>query len=268
MTTPQTAQESQIDLCRSLLWGTLSLSFNPPSEELVFTLKEPATRRPLIAAAFHVQEESREHSGPVASLLESDPIDVYQTARSWEETFSSLNLESLQSLHTRLFGHVVRGLVCPYEAEYGQPGLFQQSTQLSSLTGFYETFGLQIRGQDRERPDHIGCELEFLEFLYRKEAYARQNSDQTMEEVTARAIRLFLKDHLGSFGRAFGRLLSSHDRDGFLGRAGDLLFDYLTLESRRLGIQVGPSELSVSPVAEDRVPMACAGDSSLVQLEG
>ena len=179
----------------------------------------------------------------------------------------TMSLDELLSAHGRLFGHTARGLVCSYETEYGQEGLFQQPAQLANLTGIYGLFGLKVRQVERERPDHISCELEFLEFLLKKQAYALEHGDESMEKETRKATRLFLKEHLGRFGRAFGAQMKKHDREGFMGKAGDLTLEFLTVECRRLDLEPGLMQLPLRSTAEDQVPMACGGgESDLVQL--
>jgi len=60
--------------------------------------------------------------------------------------------------------------------------------------------------------------------------------------------------------------MKKHDREGFLGKAGDFTFEFLIVECRRLGLEPGLMQLPLRSTAEDQVPMACGGDSDLVQL--
>ena len=166
----------------------------------------------------------------------------------------------------KLFGHTARGTVCPYETEYGQEGLFEQPRQLATIMGYYQAFGLTTRTEERERADHAGCELEFLDFLCRKEAYAIESGDEAMRSETRKAQRLFLKDHLGRFGRAFARLLREQEPDGFFGGLGDLLFAFLTWEYGRFRIEPGAVVLPLRSAEDDAVPMACGGQQDLIQL--
>ncbi|MDP2735762.1 MAG: hypothetical protein Q8P12_06160, partial [bacterium] len=82
-----------------------------------------------------------------------------------------------------------------------------------------------------------------------------------------KATRLFLRDHVGRFGFAFARLLRENTPTGFWGRLGDLLFDFLTFECRRLGLPPGMQLLSLRTAEEDAVPMACGEPSDLIQLK-
>lgn len=262
------AQTKEITLCRSALYGALSLALHHPTSDTLAALGSDKTRAAILqASSLLVAGRSGDERNLAGPLVEDRAVDLVSRAEAWVKTFSSLSLDSLLGVHGRLFGHTPRGAVCPYEAEYGQEGLFQQPQQLASVLGFYRAFGLTVRQIQRERPDHISCELEFLEFLLQKEAYALEHGDDSMKEATHRATRLFLKEHLGRFGKAFGSQLKKQDPEGFFGKAGDLLVDFLTLECRRLGIELGSSQLALRSAEEDCVPMACAGEPDLVQLE-
>ncbi len=166
----------------------------------------------------------------------------------------------------RLFGHTLRGAVCPYESEYGRRALLQQAHELADLAGFYEAFGLKTAAARRERPDHVACELEFLEFLSRKEAYALDSGDAEMLEVTRLAIGKFLRDHLGRFSRAFAASLRTADADGFYGRLAGLFEEFLAGECERFGVRPGPAMLELRSAREVDVPMACGSGDELVQI--
>jgi len=263
---PTQARESA--LCRSALSGALSLAFHHPTAEILAVLSSEKTRVGILQAASLLDEQGG-NPEPIAtdSLPEDRPLNLVSKAESWLGSSSSLSLDELLSAHGRLFGHTARGLVCAYETEYGQEGLFQQPAQLANLTGIYGLFGLKVRQVERERPDHISCELEFLEFLLKKQAYALEHRDESMEKETRKASRLFLKEHLGRFGRAFGAQMKKHDREGFMGKAGDFTLEFLTVECHRLDLEQGLMQLPLRSTAEDQVPMACGGgESDLVQL--
>jgi len=262
------AQAKEIALCCSALSGALSLAFHHPTAEIFAALSSEKTRVGILQAA-SLLDEQRENPEPTtpSSPQEDHTLDLVSKAEPWLKSLSSLCLDELLSAHGRWFGHTARGLVCPYETEYGQEGLFQQPAQLANLTGLYGLFGLKVRQVERERPDHISCELEFLEFLLRKQAYALEHGDESMEKETRKATRLFLKEHLGRFGRPFGAQMKKHDPEGFMGKAGDFTFEFLTVECRRLDLEPGLMQLPLRSSAEDQVPMACGGgESDLVQL--
>jgi TorA maturation chaperone TorD len=147
--------------------------------------------------------------------------------------------------------------VPPYETEYGADSLFLPAQEMGDLTGFYRAFGLAPNPAAHERPDHISCECEFLLVLARKESYALERDDPVMLEETRRATRLFLRDHLGRWGPAFGLKLGREDRDGFYGALGDLCQAFVGQECARVGVPVGPEFLRLRSARAAEAPMAC-----------
>ncbi len=167
----------------------------------------------------------------------------------------------------RLFGHTARGPVSPYETEYGQDALFQQSQEMSDLGGFLRAFGLTLRAEAHERIDHVSCECEFMAFLSRKDAYATERGDGGMAEASRQASRLFLRDHLGRFGPAFARKLTREDRGGFYGILGALCLAFLSAECDRLRVTPGSEFVELRDVDLDDAPMACGNGSELLNIE-
>ena len=175
-------------------------------------------------------------------------------------------VEHLQHVYDQLFGHTLRSQVCPYECEYGQPGVFRQAQELADLGGFYAAFALQTRAAKHQRHDHIACELEFLQFLCHKELWAIENEDREMQEVTAKAARQFLKEHLARFGPAFAAELQDADPEGFYGVLGAFLHFFLMTVCQRAGVSPGPRNLTLRPIEPDRAPMVCGPSEDLVQI--
>ena len=255
-------------LARSVLYGVLSLALYVPTEETLRRLQTENTKQTLQeAASFLVGSAQEETEKPQAEPGADEDMNLVARMEEWLWTFEALTLDQWLTTHGRLFGHTARGVVCPYEAEYGQEGLFEQPRRLATIVGFYSAFGLTPRETERERPDHLSCELEFLDFLSRKEALALELGDEPTRSETHKALRLFLKDHVGRFGLAFARSLREQDPEGFHGKLGDVLFDFLAMECRRVRVQAGPLLLQLRSAEEDNVPMACGGESELIQLQ-
>ena len=180
-----------------------------------------------------------------------------------------------QTAHARLFGHS-RGLVCPFETEYGPDGAFRQPQELADIAGYYLAFGLRPSEGADERVDHAACECEFMEFLARKEAFALSawqaasdgpESAEWLDTIQG-AARRFLREHLGRFGRAFASLLMKEDPEGFHGALGAVLFRFLGKECQRFGLPAGPPTLELRPPLTDDTPMACGRpETELIQIQ-
>ena len=152
---------------RATLWRALSLGFAPPREE---TLTEVET---------------------LASALADDAwpelADVLAAA-------GSESVENLSTAYQRLFGGTV--LVAPYEGSYELDPI-RQGRQMADVAAFYRAFGADSHGPAAERPDHVGCELEFLAFLEIRRLAAREEEDESGAVLVDEITESFLRDHAG-----------------------------------------------------------------------
>src|SRR5918994_60084 len=161
----QRVSEVDFAYCRATIYSALALAFHPPTDETVARIIEPENSAALSAAAALIDLDGK------LNLVRA--IDVLAAAGRAEAS-------TLASSYRALFGHTARGIVAPYETEYGNEALFQQPQELGDLMGFYRAFGLAVRLDRHERADHISCECEFMSFLAMKEAYALEHWDAAM----------------------------------------------------------------------------------------
>lgn len=152
----------------------------------------------------------------------------------------------LEAGFTRLFTHSASRDCPPFETAYTAAEIFQQAQQMADIGGFYAAFGV-ASAPGAERPDHICVELEFMQYLTAKEAYAASHLGAARVGQCRRAQRLFLQDHLACWAPAFGRRLATLDPEGWHGRAGRLLDAWLAQECRAL--RVAPTSVIDAPVA-------------------
>jgi TorA maturation chaperone TorD len=254
--------EAAIDeaLARGVVYHALTLGLRPPAGGALCRLASPDGRAALreAAALLDARGSSGESLCPAVEGL-CDRADA--------------SADRLGA-HARLFGHS-RGLVSPFEIEYGAGDVFRQPQELADIAGTYLAFGLEPAPGADERVDHAACECEFMGFLARKEAFALVSfgTDQGQGEAgeplaTVRAAaRGFLRDHLGRFGRAFATLLMKEDKGGFHGALGVVLFRFLTEECRRFDLLPGPASLELRAPLPDDTPMACGqADAGPIQI--
>lgn len=146
---------------------------------------------------------------PQESWLEDLP-DLYPILKgiginNFQPPTFTHRLNDLQEAHRRTFG--LTGSLC-YETELGLPNEYRQSQEMADISGFYRAFGFQMGGDQRERPDHLATEMEFLYVLSLKEAYAVEQGIDEHVEVCVEARRLFLRDHLGNWISLFAQSIS------------------------------------------------------------
>lgn len=248
------ARATDAALARSVLYRALTLGLARPTASVVGSIGSPTGQAALRAAA-----------------RLTDAASVLPSVDGWLDSVPG-SVEDLAARYDRLFGYTVRGPVCASETEYGAEGTFQQPHQLANIAGYYRAFGLEPARGDL-RVDHIACECEFMDFLCRKEALAVESllEDPSgpwseMIEETRKAMRAFLRDHLGRFGLAVGGRLAQEDPGGFYGRLGDVLDAFLGVECERLDVEPGPPTLALRPDTPDAVPIACDAAPELIQV--
>lgn len=151
-------------------------------------------------------------------------------------------LSALQTAYRRTFG--LTGSLC-YETEYGLPHEFRQSQELADLSGFYRAFGFEVGGAVRERPDHLAVELEFMQVLALKEAYAMEQGLTEQTEICQEAQRQFLRDHLGRWLGLFAHSLALNAPEGAYLALGRFAVAFVKADAARLGV-----ELEEQPVGQ------------------
>jgi len=151
------------------LWRLLSLGFTAPTEETV------AEMCVLAEALAELPDAAPE----LADLLSE---------------LHSTKVERLSAVYQGLFGGKVQ--VPPYEGSYELDPI-RQGRQMADIAAFYRAFGAEAHGPAAERPDHVGCELEFLAFLDLRRLAAVEEGDETGAEIVDEIITTFLGDHAG-----------------------------------------------------------------------
>jgi len=153
---------------RAALWRLLSLGFAPPSPETLAEVDALAEGVLGIGGPPEVADL-------LAALRASRPDD-------------------LRAEYQSFFGGKVA--VAPYEGSYEVDPL-RQGRQLADIAGFYLAFGAEAQGPASERPDHLGCELEFLSFLELKRLLESEAGEESEAELVDEVAEAFLRDHAG-----------------------------------------------------------------------
>ena len=255
-------------LARAVVYRALSLGLQTPTTGRLHELGAHDGFTAVTAALEHLWR-----NGDDAGLARAASRLAILTAHDLDET---------PGRFVHLFGHTARGLVSTCETEYGPDNLFHQPQQLADIAGYYLAFGLTPAVATEARVDHIACELEFMDFLNRKQAVwmasgaiedggrlprAPGDADEETIEATLAAERTFLRDHLGRFGRAFATRVMAEDPDSYFGALAQVLLAFITDECARVGVNAGPVDLAVRHEVDDHTPMACGSADELIQIQ-
>ena len=148
------------------LWRLLSLGLTPPNAETLAEVEALA--------------EGLDELGGFPEVI--DVLDALTRSTT----------EELAAQFFELFGGTVQ--VAPYEGSYELDPI-RQGRQMADVSAFYRAFGAEPAGPAAERPDHAGCELEFLSFLELRRLAAVENDEdvELLDDIGAS----FLTDHAG-----------------------------------------------------------------------
>ena len=196
-------------------WRLLSLGLAPPTEE---TLAEVETLAEALAE-FNASPELN---------------DVLEAVGNVEPGEAAAQYAAL------FLGRV---LVAPYEGSY-ELDPTRLGRQMSDVAAFYRAFGAEAHGPAAERPDFVGCELEFLSFLELRRVAAVE-ADEDGVDILERLRDLFLADHAGRWMPTFFAEVSSAAEGSLYGALAVYGTSVVRGELGRLGIE--PSSLPRRP---------------------
>lgn len=199
------------------------------------------------------------------TLLDAGPS--LEALRDLVSVITPCSPAEIETEYIQCFGHTVSKEHPPYEAEYGQAHVFQQTHTLADIAGFYKAFGLQPAPDFHDRLDHLSVELEFLHFLCAKEAYAlAKGHPQEQLAVCREAQAKFLAEHLGQWALGFAQKLQEKDGGTLYGLLGRLLQAFLTFEMRHLRLKPGRMDVALPREPASEEMEACETCSVLAPL--
>ena len=138
--------------------------------------------------------------------------------------------DALAVEYTRLFDVGASGPPCPlFGGSYGSARM----KVMEETIRFYEHFGLETSQGQRELPDHLATELEFLHFLTFSEAEALETGADP--EPFRRARRDFLGRHPGQWVPQLCQRLQKHEAQPFYAALIGQLDRFLASELSSLG---------------------------------
>ena len=176
----------------------------------------------------------RKENGSSASEFENSLVNALNYS------LDEYALEGMENEYNRLFTAGVDILVPIYETEYAMDTIFAKTKELADLNGFYGAFGLQLgKDSNRERPDHVSIEMEFMASLLIKEAYARNEGWDDKVNVCLDARKKFLKDHIGRWGPTFCTVIKHKTDIEFYKVLAGLTLDIINKDLKELNVKPG-----------------------------
>ncbi len=227
MTTPPTDDERwSVAAARGALYEFCVRGLAFPSAD-----HEAAIRRrlvPLLRSVEPADDELARRLGVALDLAE---------ATAWDE---------LGEAHSHLFTAVESQDCPPYETSYSTRDVFRQTDVMADVAGFYRAHGVEVGGVERERPDHVAAELDFMSFMARKEAFALAHLGADEVAECARTQDLFLTDHLGCWAPSFGSRAAAVAEHPFHAAVGALVHHWVLADMAARGVE--PAEVLDDPL--------------------
>ncbi len=198
-----------MEKCKALIAKFLSAAFMYPSKDTVGELKGGLDDLLLCLKLLSVQ-------------LSMDTLKNEIENLQSEECLLSLCAE-----YNTLFA---TDLKAPnWETAYELDKTGRKAYELSDIQGFYEAFGIQVKGVE---PDSIVAQLEFVSLLHLKIDYAKENNLSEMEEICSKALTEFVKDHIGRWYKLFVELVTENTKENYYKELANLLKSFLDLETK------------------------------------
>lgn len=178
---------------------------------------------------------------------------VLAGAGDWPALADGGHDDDLAVEYTRLFDVGMSGPPCPLHG-----GLYGgvRMTVMEEAVRFYNHFGLRLDEDERELPDHLQTELEFLHFLSFREAellVAGQDPG-----AFRRAQRDFVARHPGRWVPRLQALLAEQEPPRFFRALVALLAAFLAHEQRHLLAVAGPAPAAGTGRTRPAGPQATA----------
>jgi len=146
----------------------------------------------------------------------------------WSDLRDAGDTDALAIEYTRLFDAGASGPPCPlYGGLYGGARM----KTMEEAVRFYNHFGLTLSEEQRELPDHVATQLEFLHYLGYREAEALEAG--TDAGAYQRAQRDFVERHPGSWMPELCRRLDEQDAHRYFRAIFARLADLLAHELQR-----------------------------------
>ncbi|MEK7448302.1 MAG: molecular chaperone TorD family protein [Planctomycetota bacterium] len=154
--------------------------------------------------------------------------------------------ENLQAEYDRLFR---ASEVWLYTTEYSISSEFQRTKALADIMGFYRAFGV---GPDKDRPDALANELEFMYYLVFKSLDAFKNGRDEAADEKARlcldAQKKFFNEYLYPGARQIAEKVAGLSGHKFYLQMSRELLDFLEEENKVFGVGG-----AINPVSMEKI---------------
>lgn len=191
----------------------------------------------LLAACYCTPEKEFIEEGLVRNLtaaLDAVCKDAVPFAGQMEDALlKDTNLQILVD-YSALFLGPRKLLAPPYGSVYldGNRNVMGDST--IEAVKFYKKAGVEMDPEQKDIPDHISVELEFMYYLISRELEAYRNSDEAEALKYFEMQEDFLKRHLGAWAPKFAKDLKEGAQNPFYQNLADCMLTFIKADKEYL----------------------------------
>ncbi len=172
----------------------------------------------------------------IKSLRESKLLDALNKSdlrldKQINNDVSDKNLNDLVLEYTRLFIGPGKH-IAPYESVYRDNDDALWSDTTARVKNFIESSGLRYSCNWSGLPDHIGVELEFMQWLTRHEKDAWTRGDKETAIRCLEFEKKFIDDHLSQWVPIFCDKVKEETRTAFYGEMAELTRQFIVFDSK------------------------------------
>lgn len=204
---------------RSIVYGALSAAFRRPRE---------AHRQVLAVVSRIITPLSFPQWGSLEPMMQS-VLDKLGSSG----TFLILEVE-----YNRLFVGPNPPRVYPYESMYRGPGGTLMGEAALRVLSTYALEGLCPGEVERDLPDHVAVELEFLAYLCAREAAALEERSEEKVSYYVGKERDFIERHLGRWVSPFCDGIRRETQEDFYRCWANFLDGFILWEAKKLEVAV------------------------------
>ena len=208
------------------------------TEELIQKETYRASCYRLLSACYCKPGEEFTEEGLVKNLIAAlEPIcnDAVPFAREMDEALSGYTNTEILIDFSKLFIGPQKLLAAPYGSVYLEGGRQIMGDTTIDAVKFYREAGVEMdRDEQKDMPDHISVELEFMYYLINKGIEAYQNSDEEEFIKHHNMQEEFLGKHVGAWTPKFTKDLKEGAENPFYKNLADCTLKFIMSDKEYL----------------------------------
>lgn len=148
-------------------------------------------------------------------------------------SLSPSDLCPLKVEYTRLFLGPFKAPAAPYGSVYLENSAQLMGESTVDARHHYQSLGLDLPEENKEPPDHISIELEFMHVLVIRAITAINDFNKPLLTETIRHQHLFMENHLGAWANVFTDAIIQHTESDYYRHLAQLTQEFVQ-ENRQM----------------------------------